>query len=45
MLAFEDEPAINFVAQYHNVAFADRASDSIDVDLRQHAARRVLRRI
>ena len=45
MLTFEDEPAVNLIAQHHDVAIADRARDAVDVLLRQDAAGGVLRRI
>ncbi len=45
MLTLEDQAAVDLVAQYHNVAIADRARDAVDIILRQHAAGRVLRRI
>src|SRR5437667_7419414 len=45
MLAFEDEAAVDLVAQHHDVAIADRVRDAVNVVLRKHAAGRVMRRI
>ena len=45
MFAFENKAAIDFVAQHHGVAIADRARDRLDIRLLQHTACRVLRRI
>ena len=45
MFAFENEAAINLVAQYHDVAIADGARDRLDILLLQHATGRVLRRV
>ena len=43
MFPFENEPAIDLVAQHHDVASADGARDAVDVFFLQHTARGVLR--
>src|SRR5207247_10310705 len=45
MLTFENQTAVDLVAQHHDIAIADRLSDPIDIDLLQHATSWVLRRI
>ena len=45
VLTLENEAAVDLVAQHHDVAIADRARDTVDVILSQHAAGRVLWRI
>src|SRR5581483_7864654 len=42
MFALEDQPAVYLVAQYHEVAIADGARDTVDVFFFQHAAGGVL---
>ena len=45
MFALENKPAVNLIAQHHDVSIADRARDTFDVDLSEHAAGRILWRI
>ena len=45
MLALKNEPAVDLVAQHHDVAITDRARDCRDVVLCQHAPCRVLWRV
>src|ERR1051326_2321360 len=45
MFAFKDEPAVDLVAQYHDISIADDLCDAVDVDLCEHSAGRILRRI
>ena len=45
MFTFENQAAVNFVAQHHDIATADRAGDVDNVLFLQDAAGRILRRI
>src|SRR5439155_16382346 len=45
MFPLEGKAAVDLVAQYHDVAVADRARDAVDVVFRQHAAGGILRRM
>jgi hypothetical protein len=45
MLTFENQTAVDLVAQHHDITIADRLSDPIDIGLLEHATGWVLWRI
>ena len=45
MLTVENQPAVNFVREHHDVAIANGRGDVVDVLFAEHASGRILRRI
>ena len=45
MLAFKDQPAVDFIGEHKNIAIANHAGDLLQIALVQHSTCGIVRRI